>query len=67
MGKIIKNVNFDEIPGFKPGTLEVLDQHTAIALFLSLSPSAKKLVFINRAYIFVERIKSGAAVAQAKK
>ena len=56
LGKIIKNVNFDEIPGFELGIFGVWDQHTTTALFLSLNCAAKKLVFINGTYIFVKSI-----------
>ena len=40
MGKIIKNVNFDEIPGFKPWTFRVRDQR-ATTIFTPW-PSGKK-------------------------
>ena len=65
MGKIIKNVNFDEIPGFKPETIGISDQRATTALFLSLSRAAKKILSINQAYIFVKRIEwSGSGVKQ---
>ena len=65
--EIIKNVDFDEISGFQQGTLGVWDQSATTALLLGLSRAAKKLVFINGAYIFVKRVESGAAVEWSKK
>ena len=38
------------MPGFEPGTVSMWDQNATSALFLSLSPAPKKLVFINGAY-----------------
>ena len=56
LGKNIKDANFDEIPRFEQGNLRVWDQYSTTALFLSLSRTAKKLLIINVAHIFVKRL-----------
>ena len=56
LGKIINNVNFEEIPGFEPWTFRVWDQRATIALFLRLRRAEKKILFINVTYIFVKRL-----------
>ena len=65
LGKIIKNVNFDKNPRYEPGTFKVWDQHATTAIYFGLGHNAKKLVFINGAYIFVKRVEpSGSGVEQ---
>ena len=65
MGKIIENVNFDEIPGFEPGTFRVRDQRATTALFLSLSRSQKTCVYKEIVHFCLENIEwSGSGVEQ---
>ena len=65
MGKIVKNVNFNEIPKYEQGTFKLRDQRTTIALFLSLSQVGKKVVFINCMHSCQENMEwSGSGVEQ---